>query len=219
MDETVTDKANEKTPAGADPASSTGRTWPWTPLKKPYSLALRGWSDDGAYTWEDWERDAKAAFPVRYFLQETVPSAWRRLKNLLRNLKWGVIDVFRRPHMIDTRCPGYGFNYRGGYNDLPEKMFCACFALFKEFMETEYPGHVDWEYSEEMRKVHGEMKDLHDWWTNRRWRDHEEHWAEYGNEPKTTKERRRILKRGDELDREDEAALKRLMKIRRYLWT
>jgi hypothetical protein len=194
------------------------RSWPWTPLDWPAALPLRGFSNPGAYTWEDWDRDTSAQFPVRFFLQRTLPGHYRRLTRRLEDAKWWVIDLFRRPHMIDTRCPGYGLDYHGGYVDVPEQMLCACFALLKTFVEEEYPGHVDWDYSAELRKVRDEALFLHDWWVNARLKEHNEAWARQ-RDAKTKKERSAAITAANRADRRDAEMLRRLMKIRRYLWT
>lgn len=58
-------------------------------------------------------------------------------------------------HLVDLR----GDGYRGGYLDTDARILLACFKLFEEFYDNEYPGSVKWD-----RKVAREIEALHSWW-------------------------------------------------------
>src|SRR6266436_884553 len=78
-------------------------------LKKPTALPLRAFHNNVIlYTWEDWHRDNKKEFPVRYFLTETLPTVFRRLRGKCsRTYQWVRTRTWSRYHILDVRGPGY----------------------------------------------------------------------------------------------------------------
>lgn len=78
-------------------------------------------------------------------------------------------------------------------------MLFACFKILSDFMEREYPGCVDWEYDEDHRVCHKEMKELYHWWKVER--------------PNYVRET------SDFPNEKDQEMLKRLIEIRGMLWT
>lgn len=195
---------------------------PWK-LNKPKSLMSRSFNKllghpTEVYCWEDWHRDNKSKYPVRYFLQETVPdeiSYWisrcRQLKNWLRS------RTIRRHHILNL-C-NKANNHEPGYCDVREKILYANFALLAYFLENDNEAKiVDWEGSPEHALVYGEMWVLHRWfneerpaawdvlngygkgiyesWTGNQWFDYE-----------------------NALEDKDDEMLGRLLKIRRWLWS
>ena len=81
-------------------------------------------------------------------------------------------------------------------------MLFAAFAVLVDFVEKEYPGYVDWEYTDEMRAQRDEILALHRWWTKDR---ADERDADDGST--------------DAMDDKDDAMLLRLMAVRGILWT
>ncbi len=170
---------------------------------KPFALPLRGWSKKGDYCWEDWRREARKQYPVRYFLSETVPGIWRR--NVVRHWntaqRWTYGFVYRY-HMLDLR--NKAFDYRWGWVDVTDKMIYASFNLLQQFVEKEKPfERIDWSHGAVHRRAAKEIKALYAWWTVGRRADHDAKGKlDYAA-----------------LDAKDQAMLLRLVKIRMFLWT
>lgn len=134
-------------------------------------------------------------------------------------------------HLVDLR----GDGYRGGYLDTDARIFIACFKLFEEFYDKEYPGPVKWD-----RKVAREIEALHSWWKRgrRQAQKRAETLARQGQlrRAKITKVRgsgvwkwnsnwrsaeakRKWLAAAKKADAQDQEMLLRLMAIRERLWT
>lgn len=134
-------------------------------------------------------------------------------------------------HLVDLR----GNGYRGGYLDTDTRILFACFKLFEEFYETEYPGPVKWE-----RRVAREIETLHAWWKRGR-REvqkeaerlshagrlvenkitkgaHRGMW-EWRSEWRSAAAKRRWIAAWKKAEAQDQKMLLRLMAIRERLWT
>ena len=99
------------------------------------------------YCWEDYDKEMKNKYPIRYVLNKTIPHYFAVYVTMrLSDWKWRIIDLFRRPHMLDTRaCNGY---YNGGYVDPCTMMTCANFAILKKYLDAK-PYDLRTEYTEE----------------------------------------------------------------------
>lgn len=198
--------------------------WPWTKLDKPFALPSRFFPNkEGEFTWEDWEEQNKAKYPVRYFLQESFPKAIRRMffkatYPFTNGWYWIRTHTYNRYHIIDLRCSGYGLEYDWGWIDRSEAMLIAPFQILKQFVEKEFKtGLTDWTYDEDIRFVASEIQSLYNWWTVDRSANWKAHYKKYDN---TKREGYAILHDEQEaLEKQDDINLKRLIKIRHYLWT
>lgn len=132
----------------------------------------------------------------------------RRLRRSIENSRtpigraayWLRTHTVDRYHIVDIRSPRNG--YAWGWIDRSEVMLFACFAVLVDFMESEYPGCVDWAHSSEIGAQDAELHTLYDWWTKDRATERD---ADDG----TT----------DAMDDKDQAMLLRLMAVRGILWT
>lgn len=177
-------------------------------LKKPVALPLKAFSSgEILYTWEDWIRDNKEEFPVRYFLTETLPKGFRRVRYILSNLyQWVRTRTWRKFHILDVR----NSEYTGGYRDLDTIMLYANFKILVDFVEKEMDGvfkehipsgmHEDWEIThfEHEIEIEQELKALYEWWTKDRMR-----WNFMFHERVEV----------------EQQMLHRMIEIRPYLWT
>lgn len=144
-------------------------------LKKPFALPLRAFeSKTVLYTWEDWRRDNRKEFPIRYFFTETLPRLMSRkcyqFKNMIR---WVKYRTFSRHHMLDISGPGY----HRGYIDQCDVILYASFKALVRYVEEELggvfmenvPADIHdvgfWEYRVELEQ---EIKALYMWWTSRK---------------------------------------------------
>ena len=141
----------------------------------------------------------------------------------------------RRYHILDLRDGGNGYDI--GWHDSDSQILQANFLILKNFVEKEKPfNHIDWDYDDEYRKLGQEIKDLYDWWTVERAKEHAALAAEWNKldlswhtEPTenglyhrmvwTGDDTKDLHQREEELQEKDTEMLIRLMKIRRSLWT
>ena len=88
------------------------------------------------------------------------------------------------------------------WRDKDEVILHACFQLLKDFIEQEKEiiEAIDWEYDDEQKKAKAEIDFLYDWWMKK---SHDE-------------ENLDKLKAQYE---EDNEMLKRLIDVRKYLWS
>lgn len=108
-------------------------------IPKPYALPMKGFSDPGEFTWEDWHAKAKAEHPVRYFLSETFPLWWyRTFIRPISNLKyWIRCHTYNRYHILDLRQPKTNTNddYRWGWIDDDTRLVFACFSVLVKHVD------------------------------------------------------------------------------------
>jgi hypothetical protein len=207
------------------------------PEKAPIALPSRhlGHHTSDAYCWEDWHRDMKAKYPVRYFISRTIPRVLRRLyARRPRIFYWIRAHTYNRYHILDMRNDAWP--YKWGWCDRSELMLFACFNLLKAFVEEEAPniGHAktpeefwpdhDWQPGEKETiaahvETEREIRRLYTWWTIGRRNDHDS-WEADSNRPGLTDEDYRRLNQEHEfIMARDEEMLQRLMKVRGSLWT
>lgn len=130
------------------------------------------------YTWNDWHRDARADYPVRYFFTERLPDALSAFRQWARSCFLRTFSRrWRTAHLIDIR----GNDYEGGwYLTAGDAIFYAAFALFKKFVETdgqwvlmEPPDGWEENSAEPERWLRiADLRSLYEWWTERRAREH-----------------------------------------------
>lgn len=184
--------------------------------------------------WNQWEVYVKEKYPIRYFLQETLPDFFCNIKNKINNAWWWIlyrIHPKHRYHMVNT-------GLKPGYYDPDILLIYSTFNILHEFVKEciENPI-VDWEAEEESKRIWEELITIDTWWTfDRPERENQFEQKhpfpdvdrldifdkEKQNDPKV-KEYRKALdlysKAKEEWHKEDEEYLIRLIKVRRYLWT
>jgi hypothetical protein len=94
------------------------------------------------YTWNDWHRDAKIAYPVRYFLSETIPREYnsavvRKFLGLKDYLLYSYHPKHKH-HLLDLRQPNKEYSY--GWIDGDKKILYSVFNILVAFIETEHKG-------------------------------------------------------------------------------
>ena len=184
------------------------KDWFWgkVGIQKPRALPLRAFSSTGdagqvIYSWEDWAKDAREAYPTRYFLTETLPRWWSRYITRSWDTAWYWLrtHTYDRYHILDLRNQFYNW----GWQDVSEKLLYANFNLLVEFIEGEEPFTViDWDWDDQRSEIGWEILALYWWWKHDR---AVEHAAEDAD--------------SDELDERDQLMLHRLIEVRQYLWT
>lgn len=204
----------------------------WFDWPKPISLEIG--------MWDEWEKDLKEKYPIRYFFYESLPEFWSyHIYRRARDIKWWFLHRFHpshRYHVIKT-------SLEPGYWDPDTRMFTAAFDLLSEFVEHERgPNqHVDWDAEEPHRSAWKEMNELYEWWKDRP--NREDRWEKENPEPPIDDDLKdgffkrfqqqhrdrpcviaygewamRHHKQSDEWDQEDDDMFIRLVKIRRFMW-
>jgi len=81
------------------------------------------------------------------------------IRHALKDFYWFIRhNTINRYHIIDIRSKVNGYSY--GWRDTDNRMFYACFALFKEFMEKEKPfDRIAYEPEDEAQANDPSMKD------------------------------------------------------------
>ncbi len=200
-------------------------------IVSPYALGL------GA--WDDWQDQLAARFPIRTFIQETIPRLWRklagyRIARFFKDLKWGFKHRYIKRHQYNVLRPK---TLEPGYYDPQTRILHACMEDLCRFYEHGAP-QIDWDAEPYHQHVYKEMTDIYTWWT-KEFPTREEEWEKANPSPQDI-EWRRLFSNGkhdndpdviewkrvadlrrkmDEKWSEDEQdMLIRLMKIRRSLW-
>ena len=116
---------------------------------KPKALPIKSFSKEGDYCWEDWERDSKKKYPVRYFLYETIPRYFSSKIYSYRMRYYDFVSIyFTKDHLIDIRNVYNSkeiidpvISYKGGYIDNCDKMSLAIVKVFLDYVKEEQDFH------------------------------------------------------------------------------
>jgi hypothetical protein len=157
--------------------------------------------------WAKWESETRANRPVAYFLFETLPTEVSYLLYRVKNaMRWVRYRTFDRYHIVHT-------GLKPGYYDVDTRMLHAVMHLVGEFVaECEGPeGLARWvakvEDTEQAR-VHGEILEIHRWWTET-----------VPNRDDGCLDIYSILLREQTYLEEDTKYLRRAIDLRHYMWT
>jgi hypothetical protein len=189
---------------------------------------------EGKYTWEDWREEVKRDYPIRYFLNRTLPyffnSCIYPFTFVYNFLKYNLCPKHRY-HILDLRQPKAQCDtYRWGYSDPRERMLYACFNLLKELVEREL-SPIETTISNCEKRV-GECKDedeknilfdqllyfkeinsLYEWWKDVRKVEYEEKEIMYDLD------KNKWMEASQRFEEKEQEMFMRLAKIREYLWT
>lgn len=128
------------------------------------ALPIREWCDDErVYCWEDYRKEVKQLYPIRYWLNETMPMfinklIWWKFKHFVEGIRYYLLSHLvpsRRYHMLDLRQPCDKNEienldcYRYGWVDVDKKMLYAIFNLLGEYLNKEEPYDLRTDHSEE----------------------------------------------------------------------
>lgn len=206
-------------------------------IDKPYALT---WEQ-----WDDWRDSAKKHYPVRFFIQESIPKWFSH--NIEVPIFWRIRDRwynvkyrFIRKHQYNVIRPR---TLQLGYHDERNRLLHANMECLSGFLEHGV-DHVNWEGSSEAHgEAYREMIAINTWWTLL-WPDRDditpngqpltplpslpEEWGEmsilnkkYRNEPIMLEFSRVSAEHSENRhvwDQEEVDMLKRLMEIHQYLW-
>lgn len=208
-----------------------------------------GWSDHEAlgsrafspfqegHTWEEWTEHVRAAYPIRYFLLETVLDVlrpvWQRLKAARYWLRCHLLPGSRY-HLLDLRGVDPLSTYTHGYMDPCTVMQLAAWAALRAYVAEGPADPGVWGTPEELA---GSLKDqkffydesinLHEWWMTGRRAEHAKGDALYDATQasipagKVTYDaaKKAWLDYYRWMEEHEEEQFLRLCKIRRTLWT
>lgn len=155
--------------------------------------------------WKEYAIRIKKDHPILYILLETIP------------------DIFDSLILDNYKNIGYWLSYRLnpnhwkywiikpkklsiGYHDARDLILHTNFQILSDFMEDQLGDNsrVDWDYNETTRHIYSEMIALYEYWNN-----HSKLWNGYYESDTGSKE---------ELEKQENEMLKRLIDIRLWLW-
>lgn len=197
----------------------------------PFALSADGW--------EDWKIQLAAKFPIRTFIQETIPQKWKdiagyKIKHTWRDLYWGFKHRYIKRHQYNVLRPK---TLEPGYYDPDIRILHACMEDLREFYDRG-ATQVDWDSNEYHNQVYKEMTAIYTWWT-KEYPTREQEWEKANPYPQNIPWKRLFsngkhdndadvieYRRVAELHRkieekwaqDEEDMLIRLVKIRRSLW-
>ncbi len=194
---------------------------------------------------DEWDKENKSNYPVRFFLQETVPEKVSNVFNTLigtpfDNIRWGITYRLFKKHQYQIIRPR---TLKPGYYDEETRILHAVMECLVEHVEvnTEY---MDYEHPpEELEYTYVTMRYVYEWWTKdypnrdkftvdgkrltpypklpKEWGDMAVLRKEYDDEPLMVEwnrvARRDMENRQDWFDKEQEMLMK-VIKIRKNLW-
>lgn len=186
------------------------------------------------YTWEDWEAEMRSKHPVRWLLTESLPRAARRIAYRIGSAWHWVADrTVRRNHLVDLRRAGGGY----GYVEPCDALRLACWACLVSYVEDSQPFDPADRFTPEdlahpavagQKAVYDEVMSLYRWWTVGRLEDIRLERSRYAD-VESAAERLDEQAYGAAVDgwlsvresneERDEANLRRLVELRRHLWT
>jgi hypothetical protein len=120
------------------------------------------WYDvPSSLTWEDWKKwrkDTRAAYPLQYWLRETMPKWFRsHIWWDLRDLYWKVYRFFNPCHKdIRKAIPHH-------WADITSLIIDVNFAIILSFKKEADESWVDWNGTEEHRKFKNWLDAAADW--------------------------------------------------------
>lgn len=161
------------------------------------SLPMKDFCEPDDYTWESWNKEVKAKYPVRFFFLETFRHWFvvHVTMQVSHFFYWFKSMTYRRYHMLDLRQPKGSYeDYTWGYLDPDRAMLFAMFNILVKHVD--YLNESKWHYGpneetfeklkqdiietvspeekllyEEKLKYLKELKALYDYWTIEREED------------------------------------------------
>lgn len=141
----------------------------------PRALGMKGFSEKNAYTWEDWERDAKISYPVRYFLSHTMPTFLAR--NITRPYRDAESYIryrfIQKHHIVNLQ----NEEYKYGYLDVSSKILYAVVNLLNYLVEVQHKGEenyakfVSWQKVDDLPNQHETILEVYRWFKHQRPKD------------------------------------------------
>lgn len=192
---------------------------------KPRALPIRGFCDEKDYTWEDWKKEAKTAYPVRYFLSETIPGFYRtNFVSRYSNTRSHLMSKFvHRDHIVNLKMDDYEY----GYLDVDNKIHHACFNLLCYFVEVQHKGLKEYEKFVSWQDVDGfpnerrEIISIYSWFKFDRPREIAEIKKKndiWFNKPRSPELMAEINRAEKEFYDKETEMLVNLIKLRKFLW-
>jgi len=203
-------------------------------------------NDDNKYSLEDYDKEVKQLYPIRYFINETLPDIFDYIKypfvSIYKFIKYNFFSKYRY-HILDLRQPindeGCD-NYKYGYSDVRERMLYAVFNLLTEFVEEEvHPlqnkikylekaiakkdKDNEWEIdsNEHWLEAYIKIRNLYNWWKyTRKFKYNQSNKLfEVYLQSKDNSDREKWIKSHEDFDKEEQVMFIEACKIREFLWS
>lgn len=201
-------------------------------IKVPFALSSK--------KWEIWREENKKKYPIRWFFQQTIPNIFHTdFTYYIRELYWNIIYRTIKKHQYHIIRPR---TLKPSYCDQDIRILHGVMECFVDFFETS-SHKLDWTDTEKTEQVYAEMKEIYDWWTNKRknrdtftiqgeklkerpklpkqWDIMATITPEYKSEPlvrEYNKISKKYWKNQDDWEKLETEMLIRVIKIRKYMW-
>jgi hypothetical protein len=193
------------------------------------------------YCWEDWEKEVRVRFPVRWFFNKTLPKLFRPIRRIGYRMGrvWYWVQCHTLPsykfHIVDIReTKSSRHSYRFGWIDSDGRMLLANFAILRDFVEKEKPSSLREYHTEEeidamgarsQQDAYDEVMALYRWWTLDRHteEDRVDGLFDLSEKATTSQERHKLVQdwsqARDQMKNMEDEMLIRLIKVRGTMWT
>lgn len=126
-------------------------------LDKPVALQIG--------EWEDWEKETRSKYPIRFFIQETLPDFFRDVWNFFyrpaRRAYWWIMYRVHPKHHYHIIKPR---TLTPGYYDQDTLMVHSVMECLVSYFENE-SDRVGWDWDEPHSHAYKEMVEIYHWWT------------------------------------------------------
>jgi hypothetical protein len=206
-------------------------------------LPFSALSNNKDYSWEDYDKEVKEKYPVRYFLNKKLPEILRSIKYpFLYTYRYVKYNCFCRYHILDLRQPEDECDsYKWGYSDVRERMLYAVFNLIVFFVEKENDhlyGKIDYLQKsilsskkdglldevfilQEQADYYRKVLTVYDWWKYTRKFNHSQCHALYEVwfETKDDEDKQKWFDAEREFEKEEQEMFMEACSLREGLWT
>lgn len=179
-------------------------------------------------TWEDWEKEVKILYPVRFFFRQTIPEWFRPLRRFRRRIDdvyyWLKDHIVTKNYLIDIRekTKLYKDTYKWGYIDPDTKIRLAVYSIFIDYIEKEILVHTSLKDYVQSDKSNDVMAEIYNWVKTERYVLRQQ-WSDMikseDNDPVKRKENmKKWFAMDDMIAQKDEEMFAKIIKNKDRLW-
>jgi hypothetical protein len=192
------------------------------------ALPIKRFSKEGDYTWSDYKSEMKKDYPIKYFIFETADRWFRNnLIAPISKFKYYVRShTIRKYHLLDLRSKSFGYDY--GWRDSDTQMLLALMKIMENFIvEQDTENRIIWlkeelknntddngyRWEEDIKRCE-ELLAIQKWWRVDRQKKHDEF-----HDKDTYGDYKDYFEREEQLNKEDDEMMKKLIDMRGGMWT
>ena len=194
-------------------------------------LPIEGFCEEGAYTWKKYNEEMRKDYPIKFFLYYTF-NYWFS-SNIIKPISdfkyWIRSHTIRKYHLLDLRSKVFDYNY--GWLDSDTKMLLAIMKIMEDFIiEQDTANRLVWlkeesektksdpqnyDYSDDIKRCK-DLLAIQKWWRVERAENWKVLYDKCGDKSIGHKN---YFEMENELVKEDDDVMKKLIDMRGSLWT